>query len=379
MAHNLKSIRQTFRENGVFYTDERLAQIMKGYVGREVAEVYDPTCGDGALLAVFGDEVRKYGQEREGDQLDVARARLVNFEGVCGDTLQEPAFVGRRFDCIMANPPFSAKWEQKSTDERFTDAPALAPPSKADYAFLLHVLHYLAPDGVAVVLNAPGILYRGNAEGKIRRWLVEQNVIDRVVFIPGGYFVDTKIPTVLLVLRKDRTARGITTIAYEDRSSGREISITPEEIAANDYCLSNLMPQEEKEQPPPIDPNALEQEAERAAVDVLRAHLGFTQAVSELEGIDHLTPFVARVDALLSEYRKGHARLASAVCIGCMHRLSIRSVSIQQITQPYANNQIPRPLHRRRLNRLRRRVAVRHRVLHRSTRHPPRRRITALH
>jgi len=169
MAHNLKSIRQTFRENGVFYTDERLAHIMKGYVGREVAEVYDPTCGDGALLAVFGDEVRKYGQEREGDQLDVARARLVNFEGVCGDTLQEPAFVGRRFDCIMANPPFSAKWEQKSTDERFTAAPALAPPSKADYAFLLHVLHYLAPDGVAVVLNAPGILYRGNAEGKIRR------------------------------------------------------------------------------------------------------------------------------------------------------------------------------------------------------------------
>ena len=78
------------------------------------------------------------------------------------------------------------------------------------------------------------------------------------------------------------------------------------------------MPQEEKEQPPPIDPNALEQEAERAAVDVLRAHLGFTQAVSELEGIDHLTPFVARVDALLSEYRKGHARLASAVCTGCL-------------------------------------------------------------
>lgn len=318
MAHNLKSIRQEFKANGVFYTDERLAQIMKSYIGGEPSEVYDPTCGDGALLSTFGDEVRKFGQELDGEQLDVARSRLVNFEGVCGDTLQVPAFAGRKFACIMANPPFSTKWEQRKGDERFADAPALPPPSRADYAFLLHVLHYLAPDGVAVVLNAPGILYRGNAEGKIRRWLVEQNVIDRVVFIPGGYFVDTKIPTVLLVLRKDRTARGITSIAYEDRSSGREISITPEEIAANDYCLSNLMPQEEKEQPPPIDPNALEQEAERAAVDVLRAHLGFTQAVSELEGIDHLTPFVARVDALLSEYRKGHARLASAVCTGCL-------------------------------------------------------------
>lgn len=318
MAHNLKSIRQEFKANGVFYTDERLAQIMKSYIGGEPSEVYDPTCGDGALLSTFGDEVRKFGQELDGEQLDVARSRLVNFEGVCGDTLQAPAFAGRKFACIMANPPFSTKWEQRKGDERFANAPALPPPSRADYAFLLHVLHYLAPDGVAVVLNAPGILYRGNAEGKIRRWLVEQNVIDRVVFIPGGYFVDTKIPTVLLVLRKDRTARGITSIAYEDRSSGREISITPEEIAANDYCLSNLMPQEEKEQPPPIDPNALEQEAERAAVDVLRANLEITQAVSELEGIDYLSPFVARVDALLSEYRKGHARLASAVCTGCL-------------------------------------------------------------
>ena len=318
MAHNLKSIRQEFKANGVFYTDERLAQIMKSYIGGEPSEVYDPTCGDGALLSTFGDEVRKFGQELDGEQLDVARSRLVNFEGVCGDTLQAPAFAGRQFACIMANPPFSTKWEQRKGDERFADAPALAPPSRADYAFLLHVLHYLAPDGVAVVLNAPGILYRGNAEGKIRRWLVEQNVIDRVVFIPGGYFVDTKIPTVLLVLRKDRTARGITSIAYEDRSSGREISITPEEIAANDYSLSNLMPQEEKEQSPPIDPNALEQEAERAAVDVLRANLEITQAVSELEGIDYLSPFVARVDALLSEYRKRHARLASAVCTGCL-------------------------------------------------------------
>lgn len=318
MAHNLKSIRQEFKANGVFYTDERLVQIMRSYIGGEPSEVYDPTCGDGALLSTFGDEVRKFGQELDGEQLDVARSRLANFEGVCGDTLQAPAFAGRQFACIMANPPFSTKWEQRKGDERFADAPALAPPSRADYAFLLHVLHYLAPDGVAVVLNAPGILYRGNAEGKIRRWLIEQNVIDRVVFIPGGYFVDTKIPTVLLVLRKDRTARGITSIAYEDRSSGREISITPEEIAANDYSLSNLMPQEEKEQSPPIDPNALEQEAERAAVDVLRANLEITQAVSELEGIDYLSPFVARVDALLSEYRKGHARLASAVCTGCL-------------------------------------------------------------
>lgn len=317
MAHNLKSIRQEFKANGVFYTDERLAQIMRSYIGGEPSEVYDPTCGDGALLSAFGDEVRKFGQELDGEQLDVARARLVNFEGVCGDTLQAPAFAGRKFACIMANPPFSTKWEQRKDDERFADAPALAPPSRADYAFLLHVLHYLAPDGVAVVLNAPGILYRGNAEGKIRRWLVEQNVIDRVVFIPGGYFVDTKISTVLLVLRKDRTARGITSIAYEDRSSGREISITPEEIAANDYCLSNLMPQEEEARPV-VDPRELEQAATRSAVDGLRSRLDLAQVVSELEGVDFLSPLVARFDAVLSEYRTDAARRAQSICTGCL-------------------------------------------------------------
>ena len=317
MAHNLKSIRQEFKANGVFYTDERLAQIMKSYIGGEPSEVYDPTCGDGALLSVFGDEVRKFGQELDGEQLDVARSRLVNFEGVCGDTLQVPAFAGRKFACIMANPPFSTKWEQRKGDERFADAPALPPPSRADYAFLLHVLHYLAPDGVAVVLNAPGILYRGNAEGKIRRWLVEQNVIDRVVFIPGGYFVDTKIPTVLLVLRKDRTARGITSIAYEDRSSGREISITPEEIAANDYCLSNLMPQEEEARPV-VDPRELEQAATRSAVDGLRSRLDFAQVVSELEGVDFLSPLVSRFDAVLSEYRTDAAHRAQSICTGCL-------------------------------------------------------------
>ena len=302
MAHNLKSIRQTFREKGVFYTDERLARIMKSYLCDTVGEVYDPTCGDGALLAVFGDEVRKYGQELDEQQLAVARLRLANFEGVCGDTLQSPAFVGRKFECIIANPPFSVKWEQQRDDERFSSAPALAPKSKADYAFLLHILHYLKDDGVAVVLNAPGVLYRGNAEGKIRRWLVEQNVIDRVVNIPGGYFVDTKIPTVLLVLRKDRTARGITGIVFEDLEQEREMTLTREEIAANDFVLSGLL-QPEPPAAPPIDPHALEREAEQAVISNVRHQLLFTREVSFLEGVDFLSPFIAKLDATIGEFR----------------------------------------------------------------------------
>lgn len=84
---------------------------MKSYVDRPISEVYDPTCGDGALLSVFAPEVKKYGQELNADQLEVAASRLENFEGACGDTLQAPAFEGKKFECIMANPPFSIKWE----------------------------------------------------------------------------------------------------------------------------------------------------------------------------------------------------------------------------------------------------------------------------
>ena len=280
---------------------------MKSYIRSTVGEVYDPTCGDGALLAVFGDEVRKYGQELDGQQLAVARSRLANFEGVCGDTLQSPAFSERKFECIIANPPFSVKWEQRRDDERFSSAPALAPKSKADYAFLLHILHYLEDNGVAVVLNAPGVLYRGNAEGKIRRWLVEQNVIDRVVNIPGGYFVDTKIPTVLLVLRKDRSARGVTGIVFEDLKQERETTLTRDEIAANDFVLSGLL-QPEPPSAPPIDPHALEREVEQALVSNVRLQLLRTREVSSLEGIDFLSTFIEKLDATIGEFRGACSR-----------------------------------------------------------------------
>ena len=106
MAHNLKSIRQKFKENGVFYTEKALAEKIRSYLPADVDEIYDPTCGDGGLLSVFPDEVRKYGQEIDLEQLEEARKRLVNFEGKGGDTLTDPQF-DRQFKYIIANPPFS--------------------------------------------------------------------------------------------------------------------------------------------------------------------------------------------------------------------------------------------------------------------------------
>lgn len=231
MGYDLKSIRQEFRKNGVFYTQKSLALYMRGLLPDDVKEIYDPTCGNGGLLSVFGDDVHKYGQDINADQVAEAKQRLKNFHGVVGDTLKAPAFLDRKFKHIIANPPFSIKWEH-SADERFDELPCLPPASKADYAFIAHILHYLTDDGTAVVLNSAGILYRGNAEGKIRRWIVEKNYIDAVIAIDNGHFVDTNVATVILVLRKNRITTDITFV-HNDKS--RIVSLA--EIDRNNYQM----------------------------------------------------------------------------------------------------------------------------------------------
>lgn len=145
---NIKNIRKEFQKHGVFYSSTALAETLKRFLPEDVKEVYDPTCGAGSLLSVFGDDVRKYGQELDPGQAQIAQEQLTNAEIVVGDTLKTPAFSGRKFEAIVANPPFSLKWEPMPEDERFKVAPAMAPKSKADFAFILHCLHYLSDTGV---------------------------------------------------------------------------------------------------------------------------------------------------------------------------------------------------------------------------------------
>jgi len=229
-----KSIRREFKEKGIFYTTKDLAEHLKSFLPDDVDEIYDPTCGNGGLLSVFADDVQKYGQDINAEQVKDAENRLKNFHGVVGDTLREPAFWGKKFKYIIANPPFSIKWEPK-LDERFGGWPCLPPPSKADYAFLAHILHYLSDDGDAIVLNSPGILFRGGAEGKIRRWLVEQNYIDTVILVDNGHFVDTKIATAVLILKKNRAT---TDVKFAHNNLERVVSVS--EMAGNDYDLDVL-------------------------------------------------------------------------------------------------------------------------------------------
>lgn len=286
MTYNIKNIREEFKSKGIFYTQPELAEYMKSLVDIDITDVYDPTCGDGSLLSCFPDELPKFGQEINDHQLEVAEKRLKNFTGVCADTLKEPAFMDKRFSCIVANPPFSIAWEPPAglfKDERFAEVPVLPPKSKADYAFLLHIIHLLADDGIAIVLNFPGILYRGNREGTVRKWFVDKNWIEKVIQIPGKTFIDTTIATSLLILKKNKSTTNIEFIDNEEKLS-RVVPV--DEIISNDYNLSvNSYVQKEVEKVV-VDPTDLQRKARLAMCERLRKDIEMDKIICEFEGWD---------------------------------------------------------------------------------------------
>lgn len=283
MGYNLKSIKEDFKRKGVFYTPPELAAYMRSFFPFEIKEIYDPTCGDGALLAGFGIDTKKYGQDINEEQIEVASSNLYNFIGIAGDTLKKPAFTDKKFDYIIANPPFSIKWEPNKEDARFKVAPAIAPKSKADYAFLLHIIHSMSDKGYAVVMNFPGVLYRGNSEGEIRQWIVEQNLIEKIIHVPGDKFIDTKISTCIIILNKRKTT---TNILFQDGENEIEKLVTFAEIKENNfnlsvsqYCIKEI----KKEY---INPIILELDARGNLIRKLKAELEFSKKICELENMD---------------------------------------------------------------------------------------------
>lgn len=300
MPKSIKNIRKEFKESGIFYTPPALAEALKKYVDFTPRNVYDPTCGQGNLLAVFGDDVPKYGQEIFASDLEVARQRLKNFIGCVGDTLADDGFKGYVFHLIIANPPFSVKWTPNADDPRFAAAPCLPPSSKADYAFLLHILDHLAPDGKAVCLEFPGILYRGQREYKIRRWMIEQNYIERVVHIPGNTFEDTGIATCILVLSKHKST---TDIIFEDCELQRERTVPLSEICDNDYTLSVSAYIQRYEDREPVDIKALNANARAAFLQHIRVSLSHELTVCAMEG-GSITPLLDEIEKLTAEFRR---------------------------------------------------------------------------
>jgi type I restriction enzyme M protein len=185
----------------------------------KLRSVYDPTCGSGSLLLRVAKEVKEvssfYGQELNRTTYNLARMNMIlhgvhyrKFDIKQEDTLEYPQHIDQRFEAIVANPPFSANWSANQlfmSDDRFSQYGKLAPKSKADYAFVQHMVHHLAENGSMAIVLPHGALFRGGAEEHIRKYLIhEKNFLDTVIGLPANIFYGTSIPTCILVFKKCR-------------------------------------------------------------------------------------------------------------------------------------------------------------------------------
>lgn len=220
------------KSGGEFFTPQEVGELLARIVIMDktsVNKVYDPACGSGGLLLKFAKILGKenvkdgfFGQEINLTTYNLARINMFlhninynNFSIERGDTLIHPAhFNDEPFDAIVSNPPYSIKWAGKSNpilinDERFAPAGVLAPESKADLAFTMHMLSWLSPKGTAAIVEFPGVLYRGGAEQKIRKYMIDNNFVDTVIQLPSDLFFGTSIATCILVLKKNKLDNNI--------------------------------------------------------------------------------------------------------------------------------------------------------------------------
>ena len=305
------------KKAGEFYTPQEVSQILAEIVTighTRLRNVYDPTCGSGSLLiraAHTGRAYEIFGQEKNPTTYNLCRMNMLlhgikfsNFQIENGDTLEADAFGDTQFDAVVANPPFSAEWsaaDKFNNDDRFSRAGRLAPRKTADYAFILHMLYHLVDGGTMACVVPHGVLFRGNAEGVIRRFLIEKkNCIDAIIGLPANIFYGTSIPTCILVMKKCRKEDdNILFIAaskefekvktqnklckehidkivdtYRNRTEIEKYShlATLQEVADNDYNLNIPRYVDTFEEEEPIDIKAVmaeikELEAKRADLD----------------------------------------------------------------------------------------------------------------
>lgn len=209
------------KKAGEFYTPQEVSQILARIVSlgkKELKSVYDPACGSGSLLlriSRYAKVDRFFGQEMNNTTYNLARMNMIlhdvhyaDFDIQQEDTLERPQHMEYKFEAVVANPPFSAKWSANPihlSDERFAQYGKLAPSSKADYAFIQHMIYSLDDNGTMAVVMPHGVLFRGAAEGHIRQFLIEkQNYLDAVIGLPPNLFFGTSIPACILVFKKCR-------------------------------------------------------------------------------------------------------------------------------------------------------------------------------
>ena len=327
---------QAGKSGGEYYTPQEVSELLARItlVGKtKINKVYDPAAGSGSLLLKFAkvlgkENVRQgfFGQEINLTTYNLARINMflhdINYEKfdlAHGDTLTDPAhWDDEPFEAIVSNPPYSIKWDGDANpllinDPRFAPAGVLAPKSKADLAFTMHMLHWLAVDGTAAIVEFPGVLYRGGAEQKIRKYLIDNNYVDAVIQLPPDLFFGTTIATCIIVLKKSKANNNVLFIdasgkfkrvgnknkllaehqdaildAFTKREDADHVCklVQAEEIAANDYNIAVSSYVETEDTREVVDITELNAEIERivdrqaslrASIDEIVADLGGTK------------------------------------------------------------------------------------------------------
>ena len=313
------------KSGGEFYTPQEVSELLAEItvLGKtEVNKVYDPACGSGSLLLKFAkvlgkDNVRQgfFGQEINITTYNLCRINMflhdINFEKFSiahGDTLIDPQhWDDEPFDAIVSNPPYSINWEGDANpllinDPRFSPAGVLAPKSKADLAFTMHILSWLSTTGTAAIVEFPGVLYRGGAEMKIRKYLIDNNFVDAVIQLPPDLFFGTSIATCIIILKKSKNENSTLFIdasaefvrsgtknklseenrkkiidAYSKREDGDHfVKLVPNSaIAENDYNISVSSYVEQLDTREVIDIKELNSEIEKIVTrqSELRTHI----------------------------------------------------------------------------------------------------------
>ena len=322
------------KSGGEFFTPADVSELLTrlGTVGKtRINKVYDPACGSGSLLLkaekVLGKEAVTngfYGQEINITTYNLCRINMFlhdigfdKFDIACDDTLTSPQhWDDEPFELIVSNPPYSIKWAGDSNpllinDPRYAPAGVLAPKSKADMAFIMHSLSWLAPNGTAAIVCFPGIMYRGGAEKKIRKYLIDNNFVDCIIQLPSNLFFGTSIATCIMVLKKGKADN--TTIfidatkecikvtnnnrltednlqkivsAFARREEIKHFShvASYEEIAENDYNLSVSTYVEAEDTREVIDITKLNAEIEEIVLREAELRDAIRNIIEEIEG-----------------------------------------------------------------------------------------------
>lgn len=324
------------KSGGEYFTPQevsKLLTLLAVYGKTEVNKVYDPACGSGSLLLqsakILGESnVRQgfYGQENNLTTYNLCRINMFlhdigydKFDIGYGDTLLEPLhWDDEPFEVIVSNPPYSIKWDGDKNpvlinDERYAPAGVLAPKSKADMAFIMHSLSWLSTNGVASIVCFPGIMYRGGAEKKIRKYLVDNNFIDCVIQLPSNLFFGTSIATCIMVLKKSKSDNNILFInaskefvkvtnnnklsdeniqhivdAYGCRETVKYFtaSVPNKKIAENDYNLSVSNYVEAEDTREKIDINDLNAEIEKIVEKESLLRTEIDKIIAQIKGGD---------------------------------------------------------------------------------------------